>query len=104
MPIEVILVILVIVVIVAVAGWRMMKRKSDDDAYLEKVKSTMRYGSLSDFPSVMSTTEAAFYMRIPEGDLMKLIENKTLPATKVSGKYRIARSDVDQYLRETHAN
>jgi len=104
MPLEVILVIIAIVVIAGVfIGRRFMKGNSIDNAYLEKVKTSMRYGSLSDFPNMMTTTEAAYYMRIPEGELLKLIEDKTLPTIKIAGKVRVERSAVDQYLRDTHA-
>lgn len=49
-------------------------------------------------PDIMTTAEAAAYLRITEADVIALIEGGKLPAARINGSYRIARIAIDDYL------
>lgn len=51
-----------------------------------------RYGA------VMTPAEVAHYLRIPEFEVIVLIEEGKLPAARIGGEYRIARIAVDDFL------
>lgn len=54
---------------------------------------------VSAMPSkVMTTAEVATYLRIPEFEVIALIEEGKLPAARIGSEYRIARSAVDDFL------
>jgi excisionase family DNA binding protein len=55
--------------------------------------------SLAGAPSVLTPAEAAAYLRIPEFEVIALIEEGKLPAARIGGDYRIARIAVDDFLR-----
>lgn len=84
-------------------SWRLLKQASRDTFEYEKVKTGMRYGSLSDFPSVMTLAETAYYLRTSEKEVLALIHDGFVPAAKMGGSYRISRQAVDEYLRQQHA-
>ncbi len=50
-------------------------------------------------PSVMTPAEAAAYLKTSEFEVIALIEEGKLPAARIGGDYRIARSAVDDFLR-----
>ena len=53
------------------------------------------------YAKVMTTAEVADYLRIPEFEVITLIEDGKLPAARIGSDYRIARSVVEEFL-QTH--
>lgn len=51
------------------------------------------------YAKVMTTAEVADYLRIPEFEVITLIEDGKLPAARIGGDYRIARSVVEDFLQ-----
>ncbi len=49
--------------------------------------------------SVLTVAEAAGYLRVSESDVLAMIEEGRLPAARIGGEYRIARSAIDDALR-----
>ncbi len=60
--------------------------------------SSSPYGARTAAPSVMTVSEAAAYLRVPEADIEGLINDGKLPAARTASGYRIARSAIDDYL------
>lgn len=54
-------------------------------------------------PNVMTLAEAAAYLRVSESEVEALIDGGKLPAARASDGYRIARSAIDDYLRQDQA-
>lgn len=55
------------------------------------------------YSAVMTPAEVAHYLRIPEFEVIVLIEEGKLPAARIGGEYRIARSAVDDFLNNQTA-
>lgn len=53
------------------------------------------------FGSILTVKEAASYMRLNEADILKLIDEGKLAAARINYSYRIARSNLDDLLRES---
>lgn len=51
-----------------------------------------------EYGKVMTTAEVAEYLRIPEFEVITLIEDGKLPAARIGSDYRIARSVVEDFL------
>lgn len=51
-----------------------------------------------EYGKVMTTAEVAQYLRIPEFEVITLIEDGKLPAARIGSDYRIARSVVEDFL------
>ena len=51
------------------------------------------------YAKVMTTAEVAAYLRIPEFEVITLIEDGKLPAARIGSDYRIARSVVEDFLQ-----
>ncbi|MDL1902135.1 helix-turn-helix domain-containing protein [Anaerolineae bacterium CFX9] len=49
-------------------------------------------------PSIMTVEEAAAYMRVPEAEVIALIEAGKIGAVRSGGSYRIARIAIDDYV------
>lgn len=49
-------------------------------------------------PTIMTVTEAATYMRLPEAEVVRLIEEGRIGAVRSGGGYRIARIAIDDYV------
>jgi excisionase family DNA binding protein len=52
------------------------------------------------YARVMTTAEVADYLRIPEFEVIALIDEGKLPAARIGSDYRIARSVVEDFLQE----
>lgn len=52
------------------------------------------------YAKVMTTAEVAEYLRIPEFEVIALIDEGKLPAARIGSDYRIARSVVEDFLQE----
>jgi len=50
-------------------------------------------------PTIMTVPEAAAYLRVTEADIEDLITQGKLPAARTASGYRIARSVIDEYLK-----
>jgi excisionase family DNA binding protein len=48
------------------------------------------------FPSVMNLKQAARYLRVSEADILRLIEEGKLAASRDNFSYKIARSQLDE--------
>jgi excisionase family DNA binding protein len=53
--------------------------------------------------SVLSTQEAAEYLDMTEANVIQLIEDGKLPAARVNYRYQIARSQLDELLKQREA-
>ncbi len=52
------------------------------------------------FPTVMTTTEAALYLNMTEDAVLELIESGKLTAARINYRYRISRSVLDEFIKE----
>ncbi len=52
---------------------------------------------------IFTVAQAAQYLQVCEKTVRRLISRHALPASKVGCKWRIKRSDIDEYLND-HAN
>ncbi len=59
-----------------------------------------RSGSRRNFPTVMTTAEAAAYLNITEEAVMDLIEEGKLSAARINYRYRISRTVLDDFIKE----
>lgn len=50
---------------------------------------------------VLKPSEAAEYLRIGQSTIYKLLTNGELPARKIGGSWRISRTILDEWLRES---
>ena len=50
------------------------------------------------FPEVMTITEVAEYLRLPQSTLVQLAGEGAIPGMKVGGHWRFHRDAVDQWL------
>ncbi len=50
-------------------------------------------------PDVMTTAEAAAYLKVSEADVLALIEAGDLKARKIGSQYRIGRATLDEFLK-----
>ncbi|MDX2162077.1 MAG: helix-turn-helix domain-containing protein [bacterium] len=50
-------------------------------------------------PSIMTTGQAAEYLRVTEAEIERLIDEGKLPAARTASGYRIARSAIDDFVR-----
>ncbi|NDJ59608.1 MAG: helix-turn-helix domain-containing protein [Chloroflexi bacterium] len=50
------------------------------------------------YPSIMTVSEAAEYLRVGEADIQALIDEGKLAAARTSSGYRIAKQVIDDYL------
>jgi excisionase family DNA binding protein len=50
-------------------------------------------------PSLLTTAEAATYLRLKERKLYELVADRQVPCTKVTGKWLFSRADLDRWLR-----
>jgi excisionase family DNA binding protein len=51
-----------------------------------------------DFGKVLTVAEAARYLKVSDTDVLDLINNGKLPASRIGSDYRIARSAIDDML------
>src|SRR5262245_42137887 len=49
-------------------------------------------------PNLLTTAEAAEYLRLKERKLYELIADQQIPCTKVTGKWLFSRADLDRWL------
>jgi excisionase family DNA binding protein len=49
-------------------------------------------------PDIMTVSEAADYLRVPESEVLRLIDEGKLGAARIGDSYRIARRAVDDFL------
>src|SRR5499426_4004472 len=49
-------------------------------------------------PWLLTTSEAAEYLRLRERKLYELIAERQIPCTKVTGKWLFSRADLDRWL------
>lgn len=54
----------------------------------------------ANFPTVMSTIEAARYLNVTEQAIMKLIDEGKITAARINYRYRISRSVLDEFLQD----
>lgn len=52
------------------------------------------------FPTIMSTAEAARYLNVSESDVMALINDGKISAARINYRYRISKDVLDDYLSE----
>lgn len=50
-------------------------------------------------PDVMTTAEAAAYLKVSEADVLALIEAGDLKARKIGSQYRVGRAVLDEFLK-----
>lgn len=50
------------------------------------------------YAKVLTTAEVAEYLRIPEFEVIALIDEGKLPAARIGSEYRVARSAVEDFL------
>jgi excisionase family DNA binding protein len=48
---------------------------------------------------VLTLAEAASYLRVPEADLLRLVENHDIPAQKIGGEWRLLKKALTEWLR-----
>ena len=53
--------------------------------------------NVTNFPSVMNTSQAAAYLQVPEQTVLELIDSGKLIAARINHRYTIARSVLDEY-------
>ena len=52
--------------------------------------------------SLLTTAEAADYLRLKERKLYELVADRQIPCTKVTGKWLFSRADLDRWLLGRH--
>ncbi|MGB3061417.1 MAG: helix-turn-helix domain-containing protein, partial [Anaerolineae bacterium] len=50
-------------------------------------------------PDVMTTAEAAAYLKVSEADVLALIAEGDLKARKIGAQYRVGRAALDEFLK-----
>ncbi len=50
-------------------------------------------------PEVMTTAEAAAYLRVTEADVLNMIQSGQLKARQIGAQYRISKAAIDEFLR-----
>lgn len=50
-------------------------------------------------PDIMTVAEAAAYMRVPEADVLRLIDEGKLGAARIGDTYRIARIAIEDFMQ-----
>jgi excisionase family DNA binding protein len=55
-------------------------------------------GGTAAAPEVMTTAEAAQYLKVSEADIAQMIQNGDLKAKKIGNQYRISKAALDAYL------
>ncbi|GAB1420391.1 hypothetical protein MASR2M15_04880 [Anaerolineales bacterium] len=73
-------------------------REQSNPSHKENIAHTETKYSSSPAPAIMSLEEAADYLRVQEDDLIELINGGQIPAARIGGNYRIAKSAIDDYL------
>jgi len=76
----------------SVAGYLVFSLPQTASSTFPQSPATPRYNA------VMTPAEVADYLRISEFEVIALIEEGKLPAARIGGEYRIARSAVDDFL------
>ncbi len=49
---------------------------------------------------VLTLSEAAGYLRLPEGDVLRLIEEQSLPARRLGSEWRFLKSAIQEWLSQ----
>jgi excisionase family DNA binding protein len=47
----------------------------------------------------MTTAEAAAYLKVPEADVLSMIQQGQLKARQIGSQYRISKAAIDEFLR-----
>lgn len=63
-------------------------------------RPTPRPTRLKDFPTVMTTAEAAQYLDMTEQAVLELIEEGKLTAARINYRYRISRTVLDEFIKK----
>jgi excisionase family DNA binding protein len=50
------------------------------------------------FDDVLTVTEAAAYLRVPEEELLRLAEHRDIPAQRIGGEWRFLKRALGQWL------
>ncbi|PJF21147.1 MAG: hypothetical protein CUN56_12560 [Phototrophicales bacterium] len=58
---------------------------------------------LRDYPTIMTTAEAAQYLNMTEQAVLELIEEGKLTAARINYRYRISRTVLDEFIKK-HKN
>ncbi len=48
---------------------------------------------------VLTLAEAAAYLRVPEAELLRLVENQDFPAQQIGGEWRLLKKALNEWLR-----
>lgn len=57
------------------------------------------YAHMNAAPDLLTTAEAATYLRIKERKLYELVADQAIPCTKATGKWLFPRNDLDRWLQ-----
>jgi len=93
--------LVVLVLALAVSGYLVLSLPKEPMMAGGPTWSGRAVASPIQYAKVMTTAEVADYLRIPEFEVITLIEDGKLPAARIGSDYRIARSVVEDFL-QTH--
>src|SRR5207249_6722767 len=49
-------------------------------------------------PDVLTLAEAATYLRLPEADVLRLVQDQALPARRLANEWRFLKTAIQQWL------
>ena len=53
----------------------------------------------SDFDKVLTLAEAAAYLRFPEADVLRLVDEQALPARRLGNQWRFLKEAIRDWMR-----
>src|SRR6516162_3312965 len=73
-------------------------RPTLDLLQIARLWSNLHLGSYVCMPDLLTTDEAATYLRLSERKLYELVANGAVPCTKVTGKWLFPKAALDRWL------
>jgi excisionase family DNA binding protein len=94
------LLLITILIAVAIVIYMIYKTPQSDAAQLELNQPyTPINGVTPPVPNILTVPEAAAYLRVSEGEVIRLIDDGKLAAARIGDSYRIARIAIEDFMK-----